>query len=134
MLLGASGTVTAIPDIFRSGRINFPTCVISGTPIQDCLPSDAQTHSIGGLGFANDGTLFVSMGDASSASQLDTRSRRSQNLDTLAGKVLRIDPLTGQGYPGNPFYDGNPDSNRSKVAAYGLRNPFRFTMRDTAGS
>ncbi len=133
VLLGASGTLTAIPDIFRSGRINFPTCVISGTPIQDCVPSDAQTHSIGGLGFANDGTLYVSMGDGANASQTDIRSRRSQDLDTLAGKVLRIDPLSGEGYPDNPFYDGNPNSNRSKVAAYGLRNPFRITVKDTGG-
>jgi hypothetical protein len=58
---------------------------------------------------------------------------RAQNPDSLVGKILRIHPITGEGYPTNPFYDGNPNSNRSKVYAVGLRNPFRFALHPGNG-
>jgi hypothetical protein len=44
--------------------------------------------------------------------------------------VLRVDPATGNGVPGNPIYTSqNPSSNASRIIGYGLRNPFRFTFR-----
>jgi glucose/arabinose dehydrogenase len=46
----------------------------------------------------------------------------------LAGKILRVDPETGEGPADNPFFDGNPVSNRSRVFAYGFRNPFRMVQ------
>lgn len=47
----------------------------------------------------------------------------------LNGSVLRVDPATGAGVSGNPMYDAaNPQSNASRIIAYGLRNPFRFTF------
>jgi glucose/arabinose dehydrogenase/PKD repeat protein len=59
---------------------------------------------------------------------------RSQDLRTstdpvgLSGSILRVDPATGNALPDNPFA-GNPDLNARRTIAYGLRNPFRFTMR-----
>ncbi|MEM9987396.1 MAG: PKD domain-containing protein, partial [Bacteroidota bacterium] len=51
------------------------------------------------------------------------------------GKILRIDPETGQGLPSNPFYDRQaPDAPRSKVWSLGLRNPFRFSVAPESGS
>ena len=48
----------------------------------------------------------------------------------LGGDVLRVDPATGNGVPGNPLYNSqNPSSNASRIIGYGLRNPFRFTFR-----
>ena len=48
----------------------------------------------------------------------------------LGGAVLRVDPATGNGVPGNPMYNSqSPASNASRIIAYGLRNPFRFTFR-----
>jgi PKD repeat protein len=48
----------------------------------------------------------------------------------LSGEVLRVDPATGNGVPGNPMYNSqNPSSNASRIIGYGLRNPFRFTFR-----
>ena len=44
--------------------------------------------------------------------------------------MLRINPDTGAGVPGNPMYSSSaPSSNASRILAYGFRNPFRFTMR-----
>lgn len=59
---------------------------------------------------------------------------RSQYLNGLNGKVLRINPETGEGLPNNPFYDsGDPSSPRSKVWAMGFRNPYRFSIKPNTG-
>ena len=48
----------------------------------------------------------------------------------LNGTLLRLDPATGNGLPGNPAFDAaNPSGNRGRIIAYGFRNPFRFTVR-----
>lgn len=47
---------------------------------------------------------------------------------TLDGTVLRVNPDTGAGMPGNPFA-GSADANARRVIAYGLRNQFRFGFR-----
>ena len=113
------------------------SCHVDGKPdgatIPDCLPADAVTHTVGSIGFGPDGALFLSQGDGASYERLDGRVYRSYDLDSLAGKILRLDALTGQGLPDNPFWDGNPNSNRSKIYSYGLRNPFRFSIHPETG-
>jgi glucose/arabinose dehydrogenase/PKD repeat protein len=47
---------------------------------------------------------------------------------TLDGTIVRVDPNTGAGLPGNPFAS-RADANARRIIAYGLRNPFRFTIR-----
>ncbi len=54
--------------------------------------------------------------------------RRTAGPTSLDGAIVRIDPATGLGAPGNP-YAGSSDVNKARILAYGLRNPFRFTMR-----
>jgi glucose/arabinose dehydrogenase/PKD repeat protein len=54
--------------------------------------------------------------------------RRTDGPATLDGAVLRIDPATGAGVAGNPFFS-SPDPNARRIVAYGLRNPFRITQR-----
>ena len=54
--------------------------------------------------------------------------RRTDGPATLNGAILRIDPATGAGVAGNPFF-GSSDANARRIVAYGLRNPFRFTQR-----
>lgn len=46
----------------------------------------------------------------------------------LDGTVIRVDPSTGAGMPGNPFA-ASPDPNARRLIAYGLRNPFRIAFR-----
>ena len=91
--------------------------------------NDKQNHSVGTLAFAPDGALFVSLGDGSLSAMPDQLSLRAQRLDNVQGKLLRIDPRTGEGLKGNPFFDpANPMSARSRIWAYGFRNPFRFAV------
>jgi glucose/arabinose dehydrogenase/PKD repeat protein len=54
--------------------------------------------------------------------------RRTDGPATLDGAVLRVDPASGAGVPGNPFFS-SPDANARRIVAYGLRNPFRITQR-----
>jgi glucose/arabinose dehydrogenase/PKD repeat protein len=54
--------------------------------------------------------------------------RRTDGPATLDGAVLRIDPATGAGVPGNPLFSSS-DVNARRIVAYGLRNPFRITQR-----
>ncbi len=61
-------------------------------------------------------------------------SLRSQDVRTpgdptgLNGSLIRVDPVTGAGAPGNPFASST-DANLRRIVAYGLRNPFRTTVR-----
>jgi glucose/arabinose dehydrogenase len=103
--------------------------------IQDYLATDSESHTVGDLEFAPDGSLFVTNGDGVSYNRVDPRAIRVQDVNNLSGKVLRINPITGQGYDNNPFHQAGDslDSNRSKVFNYGLRNPFRMTINPTTG-
>jgi len=59
---------------------------------------------------------------------------RSQYMNGLNGKILRMDPSTGRGLPNNPYYDeSDPDSPRSKIWALGFRNPYRYTILPNTG-
>ncbi|MGF1601254.1 MAG: DUF4347 domain-containing protein [Thermosynechococcaceae cyanobacterium] len=101
---------------------------IQNQNIRDYLATDSLSHSIGDLEFGPDGLLYLSNGDGTSYNFADPRAVRIQDINNLSGKVLRIDPITGQGVSSNPFFNGDGSSNQSKVFYYGLRNPYRFTF------
>lgn len=80
-------------------------------------------HNGGALAFGPDGYLYAGLGDGGAAGD---PQGNAQSLDTLLGKILRLDVDSGEPYaiPGdNPF--GN------EIWAYGLRNPWRLSF-DTA--
>ena len=104
-----------------------------GTNLNDFIASDSSSHTVGALAFGNDGNLFVSIGDGVSFNRVDPRAVRVQDIDNLSGKVLRIDPITGNGLTDNPFFNGDSDANRSKVYQLGLRNPFRMSVDSATG-
>jgi glucose/arabinose dehydrogenase len=120
---------------FVDSTINFtepPAGILpNGENLQDFLAADSLSHTVGAVEFGPDGALYVSNGDGTSYNQVDARAVRVQDIDNLSGKILRLDPLTGEGLLDNPFFDGDPQSNRSKVFQYGFRNPFRFTIDST---
>lgn len=91
-------------------------------------------HNTGDLEFGTDGTLLLSWGDTANNDPGDARLLLAQNLNRLAGKILRINPDNGRGYSSNPFYTGNANDNASKVWAYGLRNGFRFEVHSDTGA
>jgi glucose/arabinose dehydrogenase len=117
--------VTANPPTSDVAQSTSLITILSG------IPSDGDSHSVGTLRFGPDGKLFVSHGDGASYSITDPLALRSQDLNSYNGKILRINP-DGSAPGDNPFDDG-ANSIRSKVWAYGLRNPFRFTLHPATG-
>jgi Glucose/sorbosone dehydrogenases len=87
-----------------------------------------ENHNGGLVLFGPDGDLYIGLGDGGSE---DDPQRNGQNLGTLLGKILRIDPLQQGGEPygipkGNPFV-GRAGA-RPEIFEYGLRNPWRFSF------
>ena len=86
----------------------------------------------GGLNlFGPDGMLYIGLGDGGSARD---PMNNGQRLDTLLGKILRIDVDGGPPYrvpSDNPFV-GRANA-RGEIWAYGLRNPWRFSFDRNGG-
>jgi glucose/arabinose dehydrogenase len=119
-----------------------------------------SSHSIGDLRFGPEGALYASGGDGASFTGLDYGqlgtppnpcgdppspagtaltppsaeggSLRSQNLSLLNGKIIRVDPASGEGLSDNPLA-GSLDPNTRRIVAEGFRNPFRFTIDPKTG-
>jgi glucose/arabinose dehydrogenase len=132
--------------------------VLIGETASTGIPITHQSHSLGSLVFGEDGTLLVSTGDGASYDDVDVGgirqgssntaladgiltpqtnvgAFRSQQVDSMNGKILRIDPETGNGIESNPFFvAASPRSARSRTWSCGLRNPFRMAMRPGSGS
>jgi glucose/arabinose dehydrogenase/PKD repeat protein len=122
------------------------------------VPLLHASHAGGQVIFGTDGTLLVSTGDNGTSTGVDTGSVsetyfqqaltdgiirseenvgtfRAQMLNSHCGKILRIDPATGNGVASNPHYDAaNPRSAKSRVWALGLRNPYRIALKTGTGS
>jgi glucose/arabinose dehydrogenase len=132
--------------------------ILIGQTKENGIVSTERSHVTGALVFGTDNTLLVSTGDGASAAAIDTGSNnttyfaqalsdgilttqlnigsfRSQLLESLNGKILRINPENGQGISSNPFYDpARPDATISKVWALGIRQPFRMSVKQGTGS
>ncbi|MBC7931546.1 MAG: PQQ-dependent sugar dehydrogenase [Rubrivivax sp.] len=80
----------------------------------------AALHNGGAMHFGPDGKLYVAVGD-------NARGENAQTLDSLFGKMLRINP-DGSIPSDNPFFN-TASGNRRAVWAMGLRNPFTFAFQ-----
>jgi hypothetical protein len=88
-------------------------------------------HNGGGLAFGHDGKLYIGLGDGGSGGDPQGNGQR---LDTLLGKLLRIDVDGALPYAvpsDNPFRQAA--GARPEIWAYGLRNPFRFAFDPASG-
>ena len=127
--------------------------VLVGETISTGFPITHQSHSLGTVAWGRDGSLLVGCGDGASYDEVDAGGPRigssntaladgiiqpkedvgafrAQMIDSLSGKIIRIDPETGDGLADNPFYDAaEPRAARSRVWVLGARNPFRFVVR-----
>jgi glucose/arabinose dehydrogenase len=83
-------------------------------------------HNGGQIAFGPDGYLYIGMGDGGAAND---PQNRAQSLDTLLGKILRLDVDQGEPYgvpATNPFV--GTDQARPEIWSYGWRNPWRFSF------
>lgn len=146
-------SVAFAPDFRRSGRLYVDYTDDSGdTRVVEFRSDDGRevdpssrrellrieqpfaNHNGGLLSFGPDRLLYIGTGDGGSA---EDPQRNGQELGTLLGKLLRIDPRRDGGRPyripaGNPF--AGTDGARGEIYSYGLRNPWRFSFDRRTGA
>ncbi|MFJ6851863.1 PQQ-dependent sugar dehydrogenase [Streptomyces sp. NPDC091271] len=125
---------TALPD----GAVTLARYRLDESRLEVLLAqehAENSNHNGGQLAFGPDGDLYWSIGDGGgSADPL----RAAQRLDTLLGKIMRIDVSRSCGelaycVPGDNPFVGTPGA-REEIWLYGLRNPWRFSFDDADGS
>ncbi len=92
-------------------------------PLVPGIPVNTRSGRHGGcrLAFAADGALLIGTGD-------NAVGENPQELTTMAGKVLRVDPETGNGLPDNPFADAE-DGASQRIWTFGHRNVQGLAVR-----
>lgn len=92
-----------------------------------------SNHNGGDVTIGPDGYLYVGMGDGGAAGDPE---RRSLDLSSLLGKILRIDPAPGDGVgytvpADNPFV--GVAGARPEIWSVGVRNPWRISFDQATG-
>ena len=108
-----------------------------------------SNHNGGDMHFGPDGHLYIALGDGGKANDVGDghgASGNGQNLNTILGSIIRIDPIEPSLTPAsadfssitgnyriprdNPFVGGD---DLEEIYAYGFRNPYRFSFDSQSG-
>jgi hypothetical protein len=128
----AAGNIL-IAEIRVSGRTASP----SSLRVLLTIPFEADANHYGGqLQFGPEGDLYIATGDGGYGGRGDEH-HNAQNLGTLLGKMLRIDPAPAGALPytvpaGNPYPGAAAPFDT--IWSSGLRNPYRFSFDPPSGS
>jgi glucose/arabinose dehydrogenase len=130
---GDSGQPTVLSRFQVSGNAMVTAAPGAETRIL-LIPDFAGNHNGGTILFGQDGLLYLSLGDGGGGGD---PQEMGQNIDSLLGKVLRIN-VTGVTTPpyytipgDNPFVAG---PGRDEIFAYGFRNPWRMGKDTLTGT
>ena len=109
------------------------------------LAQPENNHNGGHIAFGPDGFLYIGLGDGGGGGDQHGACGHGQNLGTLFGAMLRIDPNNNASEPSdcggvgaytipddNPFVDGL-GGDCDEIWAYGLRNPWRWSFDSANG-
>ncbi|MBL8214339.1 MAG: PQQ-dependent sugar dehydrogenase [Bryobacterales bacterium] len=118
-------------SMFRASASN-PDVAENTEQILLTIPHPRTNHNGGSLRFGPDGYLYAATGDGGGGGDPD---QAGQNLQTLLGKILRLDvesqPGTALIPSTNPF--ANSATAKREIWAYGLRNPWRTSFDRQTG-
>ncbi len=137
---------SGVPDFVSGGEGTFSHSVLvevtmndisvnsfAGARIREVMRfhESQRVHNVGDIDFGLDGAMYISLGE-------DLQRQKAQDLSSVYGKILRIDPLGSNSANGrygipsdNPFV-GTP-SVAAEVYAYGFRNAHRINFDPTTG-
>ena len=129
----ANGVIADGDIVIARYQANPPAANVAGTTetILKTIPHPTNANHNGGmLAFGPDRCLYAGVGDGGGAGD---PANNAQTKTVLLGKLLRLNPLTG-----NPcaFVSNNPfilPGGAPEVWSYGLRNPYRFSFDRTTG-
>ncbi|MFI4865958.1 MAG: PQQ-dependent sugar dehydrogenase, partial [Steroidobacterales bacterium] len=154
---GAQDFSAATTVNYASRRVLLGETPADGGAPAGCVVTDTA-QGPAGVAFGSDGTLLVGCGDGAGVHDEDSGSDpntqyqqallaglmtpnenvgafRAQLVESLSGKILRLDAATGDGVPSNPFYEVTaPRAARSRVWILGLHDPQHFTVRPGSAS
>jgi glucose/arabinose dehydrogenase len=97
---------------------------------------EEPNHNGGLVAFGPDKLMYIGTGDGGGADDQHGSRGNAQDLGSLLGKILRIDPRRSGARPysvpsSNPFVDRA--GARGEIYSYGLRNPWRFSFDRSTG-
>ncbi|HKN32187.1 MAG TPA: PQQ-dependent sugar dehydrogenase [Terriglobales bacterium] len=124
----SGGQMQTVISEFQASAINPNLADATTERILFTVVQPFPNHKGGQLVFGPDGFLYIGLGDGGSGGD---PLRNGQSLQTMLGKMLRIDvdhTSSGLAYaipPDNPFAAGG---GLPEIWAYGLRNPWRFSF------
>jgi glucose/arabinose dehydrogenase len=122
---------------FKTTGADFATADPASERIVLEIDEPDWNHNSGRLAFGPDGFLYWTVGDGGAFNDVGDVARgrghppegNGQKLDTLLGKVLRLDVDHGTPYgipKDNPYADGK--KGLPEILAYGLRNPWGISF------
>jgi glucose/arabinose dehydrogenase len=141
--LNVSGNAAGDIRILEFTRSTTDPNVFDPTTEREILTvsNPSFSHNGGWLEFGpHDDMLYLAMGDGGNVGPLTTRGILAQDLNSLQGKILRVD-VDSDDFPAdpernyaipetNPFADGG---GAPEVFAWGLRHPFRNGFDSATG-
>ena len=128
-----SGQLQTVIAEYRVSAANTDQADPSSERILFTVDQPFANHNGGQLAFGTDGFLYIALGDGGGTGD---PNGNAQSLQTLLGKILRIDVNTTSGgrqygIPSdNPFVGGG---GLPEIYAYGFRNPWRFSVDSPTG-
>jgi len=128
-----SGTQSVVE--FRRSKASHDRALTSGRLVLR-YDGEESNHNGGLLVFGPDRLLYIGTGDGGGANDQHGTRGNAQDLGSLLGKLLRVDPRASGGRPysvpaSNPFV--SRDGARGEIYSYGLRNPWRFSFDRSTG-
>jgi glucose/arabinose dehydrogenase len=124
-----SGTQSVVE--YRRSKASRDRALTTGARLVLRYDGIEPNHNGGLLLFGPDRLLYMGTGDGGGANDQHGARGNAQDLGSLLGKILRIDPRPTGAAPysvpsGNPF--AGRAGARGEIYSYGLRNPWRFSF------
>ena len=129
-----SGDGATVIAEYQSSPTDRNVAMLTTEKILLTIAQPYSNHNGGMIEFGPDGFLYIGMGDGGSGND---PQNYAQNIESLLGKMLRIDVDRTQGALAYAIPPDNVFANvagRDEIFAWGLRNPWRWSFDRQTGN